>query len=470
MILTPPVPPLCPVPLPVQPLSSRHHVTVLAGIALCVVPSMALVGLGQFQMGAYVLFVTLLLILAYLLVSRRGLEALTIAVATIPVVMLLRGMVLYNSLQVILAACLACALASPLERSRMLRNRTLAWFVGLCLSYWLASFIATGEYFSNFRMVELALAAAAIAVLCGHRSYLACAMLGVTFSALAMAAGLLPHGDRLGIASAAEEITVGNPITLGLSASLGFLLSIADGGRWILLHRRLAARLILNMAAGAALVLSTSRGSWLVAIAGACLIVLLNRPGRRTLLGALILLSAVIVVILQTGRGPVVQHYFQNAVGDDRSLDKRTTGRADQWESFPHILEDSPLWGFGPGSGKAVSLKYTKEGKPWHSLYLLIGVEAGLAGLAALALLLSALAWRAILHRRKTGEVVPLMGLTCLLFIGVSVSGLDAISGVFLGLAFAGGDYSAMARVWVGNSADPSFDGSPEELTTGAGP
>jgi len=41
--------------------------------------------------------------------------------------------------------------------------------------------------------------------------------------------------------------------------------------------------------------------------------------------------------------------------------------------------------GFGPGSGKAVSLRYTSLGKPWHSLYLQVGVELGLIGLGALA-------------------------------------------------------------------------------------
>src|ERR1039457_2294265 len=77
----------------------------------------------------------------------------------------------------------------------------------------------------------------------------------------------------------------------------------------------------------------------------------------------------------------------------------------DQWESFPAVFFDSPIWGFGPGSGKAVSLHYTKEGKTWHSLYLLVGVETGLIGLIGLMFLLGALTRRGIAHWRTRREI-----------------------------------------------------------------
>lgn len=431
----------------------------LIQVLAIVVPSMMLLGLGQMTFAAYALFGVLVPLLGYHLVERRGMEALSVVVAVIPLIMLLRGLVLYNSLQLLLAVCLWAALDGPGERARFVGNRPLTWFLGTCLVYWLASFVMTGDYSSNSRMVELGLAAASVFVLCGHRSRMAASAVGIAISGLAMSVAMMPYGARLGIASGVFEVTIGNPITLGLSASLAYLLSVADRGKWMSLRKRPIARAALGVLAGAALILSTSRGSWLVTSVGVLVILLLSRSGRSSLIVPLLLLGAATVVILQTERGAAVSHYFDNAVGDDRSLDKRTTGRANQWEALPRILDESPLWGFGPGSSRAVSERFTKDGKPWHSLYLLVGAETGLPGLAALFLLLGVLAVRGIHHLRICGEIVPFMALVCFVFIGVSVSGIDAISGVFLGYAFGGGDVTGFRRVLVGIHAGSA--GSP---------
>ena len=425
---------------------ARLHYPVLVQVAVCVLPAMTLVGIGQFFLGAYALFACLFALLAYHLLARRGAEATAIAIAVIPVLMLLRGLFFYNSLQAIFAMCLTVTLSNPIDRARFRRNQPLVYFVAASLVYWLISFLLTGDYFSNFRIVELSLAAANVYVLCGHRSYLATALCGIILSALAMGTALLilPEGARLGITAVSAEISVGNPIALGLAATVGYLLTIADQGRWLLLHKHPVWRIVLNLLTAIALVLSTSRGSWLVTIAGLLLILFFNESGRKTLLACLMVLVVLIGVLLQTERGPSIQHYYDNAVADDRSLDKRTTGRADQWEKFPLVFDASPLWGFGPGNGKAVSLRYTKEGKPWHSLYLLIGAETGVIGLALLGLLLVSLIRRAVGHWRTCHEIVPLLGIVCTMTIGVSVSGIDAISGVFLGLAFTAMDFSAL--------------------------
>jgi len=431
---------------PARARAFRLDRALLGQVALCVVPAMTLVGFDAFIPGAALLFATLALIIAYHIGSGHPLRAVSVLIGLTPPVMLLRGLVLYSGPQILLAACLVAALTSPRERLRFMKNGPLVMFTGACGLYWLLSVLLTGDYSSNSRMLEFALTAANVFVLASRRSLLAASLLGIGMSAIAMAAGLLSHGPRLGLTSVSSEISVGNPIAMGLSASLGFLLTIADRGRWLLLRRKPVARILLNVLAGIPLVLSTSRGSWLVTLFGLALIALCNRSGRKTLLASMALFVVMIAVVLQTDRGSVVQHFYDNAVNDERSLDKRTTGRANQWESFPRVFDDSPLWGFGPGSGKAVSLRYTKEGKPWHSLYLLIGTETGLIGLSALAALLLALIWRGIHHLRAFGEVVPLLGVLSLMMIGVSVSGVDAISGVFLGLAFIGGDRSGMRR------------------------
>lgn len=430
---------------PVVP--ARLHRGVVAQALLCAIPSMALLALGSMYLAAYCYFALLGPLLVWRLAARKPLEALALTVGLIPLTMLLRGLVFYNSLQVMLAASLVLALANPADRARLLRHRPLLWLLGACIALWLASFIATGEYTANSRMVELGLAAACVYTLCGHRSYLATAAVAAAFSALAMAAGLLPYGARLGIASGGTGLSIGNPITLGLSAAIAYLLTVADRGRWLLLHRNPVLRTSLGLAAGAALLLSTSRGSWLVTLFGLLTVLVWNPSARRTLWVTLALYSGLVLVLLQTERGASVSHYFENAVGDDRSLDKRTTGRANQWEAVPAMLNQSPLWGFGPGSSRDVSRRLTREGKPWHSLYLLLICETGLLGLSALFLLFGVLAARAVRHLRFCGEVLPLMALVCFLWIGVSVSGIDAISGVFLGFAFTGGDYSAFRRL-----------------------
>jgi O-antigen ligase len=430
--------------LPVSPASM--HPRLVIQIAACSVPAMTLASVGQYVPGAYVFFLCLGSMLAYHALARRPIDAMAVAVGTIPCMMLLRGLFFYNSIQAVFAGCLILALSSHTERARFLKNTPLVYFVAVSLLYWLTSVFLTGDYTANSRMIEFALATATVYILAGHRSYLASAILGIVVSALAMAGALLSQSTpgRLGALAVSSEITVGNPIAIGLSASLGYLLTIADRGRWLLLHHHLVRRVALNLLAGAVLILSTSRGSWLVTLIGLVIILFLNRSGRSTLLACVVVLVVLIAVILQTDRGPMIQHYYDNALNDDRSLDKRTTGRADQWQSFPRVFNDSPLWGFGPGSGKVVSLRYTKEGKPWHSLYLLIGAETGLIGLSALGLLLAVLMVRAYRHLRTCGESVPLLGILCLMIIGVSVSGTDAISGVFLGLAFVGGDLSCM--------------------------
>jgi O-antigen ligase len=427
---------------------------VLIQIAVCVIPAMVFVGFSEYTISAYLLFLPLGAFLAYHLLARRYAEAVTVAVGTIPATMLLRELFLYSSVPVILGGCLAATLlASRNDRERFMRNRPLLYFVSACFTYWLTSFVISGDYASNMRVVEFTLAAANVYILSHRRSYLATAFLGIAISALAMAGGLMPHGTRLGIVEG-DDISIGNPISLGLSATLAFLLTIADGGRWLLLHKRPVVKFSLTLLAAGALILSTSRGSWLVTILGLLMILMFNKEGRKNLLIALALVTVLVAIIMQTERGAVIQHYVDNAVAADKTLEKRTTGRADQWEKFPDVFNDSPLWGFGPGSGKAVSLRYTKEGKPWHSLYLLIGTETGLIGLTGLALLLGTLLYRGVVHLRKCGEIAPLLGIVCLVTIGLTVSGIDSISGVFLGVAFLGADFSSFRLQHAGRAPE----------------
>src|ERR1019366_4010781 len=98
-----------------------------------------------------------------------------------------------------------------------------------------------------------------------------------------------------------------------------------------------------SMAAAACLVLSTSRGSWLVALGGWLIIFCLDRASRRT--SAVTVLWGVLAValLLQSGRSASLRKYFNMTTSAAASADKITSGRADQWESFPRVFADSPL-------------------------------------------------------------------------------------------------------------------------------
>jgi GNAT superfamily N-acetyltransferase len=69
-----------------------------------------------------------------------------------------------------------------------------------------------------------------------------------------------------------------------------------------------------------------------------------------------------------------------------------------------------------------------------------------LIGLGCLALIVLPLLSGCVHHLRVTGEVVPLLGVAGFLLVASSVSAMDAISGVFLGLGFLG-TKTAAARV-----------------------
>ena len=74
----------------------------------------------------------------------------------------------------------------------------------------------------------------------------------------------------------------------------------------------------------------------------------------------------------------------------------------------------------------------------WHSLYMHVGVETGMIGLIMLAGFLMILIYRGYLYRQATGNIVALIDILGFMTIGISVVGIDAITGIYLGLAFLG--------------------------------
>jgi len=368
-----------------------------------------------------------------------------LTISSIPALLLLRGFFFYNSVTALLALGIVWwFFTSPKELAQSwkdVRLKCLLLFGGL---YWLLSYVWTGEYFSNLRVLELVFSAASIHLLARHRGYLATALIGMAISAFAVGLAFLPSGgDRLGH-DVIDGYTLGNPITLGIPLALVFLLSIGDGGKWLLLQNHPYWRLALGLTSGVLLLLSTSRGSLAIVIVNVIILLFIGKRQRWMLFVSAALLVLITLALLQTERGPSIVRFYDRTFSPDRTLNQKSSGRLDQWTVFPQAFQDSPIWGFGPGSGGSVYAEYSllADGNihlagmemAWHSLYLHIGVEAGMIGIMALTLLLGSLIFHGLNHWRSFGESLPLLGVIGFLIIGLSVSGMDSPSGIFLGV------------------------------------
>lgn len=417
---------------------------ILAQLALSVLPAMALVGRGQPSLGARWLFLSLLALLAWHALTRNPVSYLALLTGAVPAAMMLRDYFYFNSVTAMLMAGVVLWLV--VRGDGILANRALLLFLSAAFLYWWISWLRTDVYSTNFRVLELAMSAAGVYLLGSYRSYLATALVGIGLSTAAVGLALAPYGDRLGMAHFGES-SMGNPITLGLPAALVVLLAVARGGEWLLAGNRPVLRTALLAAAGVCLLLSTSRGSWLVALAGLGVVFVAARGRRLALAASLLPLAVVALLVMSSSRGESIGQYFLRAFAPGRTLAQRTTGRYNQWVAMPRIVAESPVWGHGPGSGVDTNARFTGSRKAWHSLYLQMLVETGAIGFLLLLLLFGGLLAGGMRHLRVTGDPIPLCGALCFMTIAISVSGLDAISGVFLGLGFLGSRFSGMWMV-----------------------
>ena len=425
--------------------------TVLGQIALTVLPAMLLLSRGHPVAAGSVFFGTLLLLLAYHLSMRKPVEFASLTIGTLPALLLLRESLFYHSPIAIMGIGLSFWLiVSPGDRLRFWNHGQLRWFALLACLYWLFSFGLTGNYWANLRVLELSFSAITVYLLARHRQSMATACVGIALGLISTAAALWQYGQCLGT-GVVGTFQLGHPPTFGLPLALILFLAIADRGRVLLLEYLPWSRVVFGVTAGGLLLLSDSRTAWLVALVGLIVITIAASKDRITLMVVVVLLVLVTPILMRSSKGDCITRRVEQTSSTQRSLNEKTTGRFNQWAIFPRVFHDSPVWGFGPGSGKSVYARYAdaaeREGwllgnrkgiSTWHSLYLHVAVEAGAIGILALACLLIPTLLRGLTQAHSSGEVTPLLGILSFMIIGVFVSGMDANSGVFLGLGFLG--------------------------------
>jgi O-antigen ligase len=437
--------------LPLNPLQNsagEMRWALLAQMAAVVIPSMGLAAAGDAELAARCFYVLLGAVLGLRILRKDPTGYAAILVGVSPALLLFRQVWLYSIVIVLFAVGLALWFAvKPQEVAKLFKQHLLSAFLVLSFAYWWISFLRAEDSSAlgiairlapNSRLLELVFSVLLVVLLGGRRSYLRAAMAGVAVTVLATALGLAPHsGVRLGQAEIGVT-SMGNPILLGLASALVVLMSLANRGEGLVSGRAGFLRWPWMAISTIVLVLSTSRGSWVVLLAGLAVMFAFAQRDRARIAGAVTAGAAVIVLLIAAGLADPAIEYFDRATSSERSLAQKTTGRSDQWQKFPQVFAASPVWGHGPGSGASSYTAVSGRDLVWHSLYLHVGAETGLIGLLCLAVILCGLLARGIRHARLTGEVTPLVGSVCFATIGISVTGFDAVSGIYLGWGFLG--------------------------------
>ncbi|MEZ5401917.1 MAG: O-antigen ligase family protein [Bryobacteraceae bacterium] len=408
----------------------------LAQSVAATVPAWGLVALGMPDAAALVFFGLLFVLLVWHGLHKSPERITAVLVATMPAMAEFRSLRFFNGPQLILlVAFLIWYEFRRAQAQEVMKDRVFAGLMLFSLVNWLGAWHLTGDYSQNFRHMDLVMAAVNVVLLYRYVPLFRTAMLGLGLCVLGEGFAFMGHGGRLGAADFGEDVSLGNPIVFGVPAALLVLLSMVHGGKLLQLKESPVSRYALMGMAGVGLLLSTSRGSWLIAIAGLCVVFVFDKARRPALIGCALALVAAAAVLIQTERGATLEQYLHKTFDSDVSIEKKTTGRIDQWRSFPRMLAESPVWGQLPGRSRPLVAEYTGRELALHSLYLHVGVEWGLIGLCLLAWMLIHLGMRGWTQATRFGDPVPLMALVGFITMGFSVIGFDLAGGTYLGLA-----------------------------------
>lgn len=445
----------------------RIQRSLLIKVGLVAAAPLALLALGlpyQAGKGFWGLFCC---VLAWQVMQGRRDELLALALALGPMVNLLRAFATYNVVVVLYAGLLGFYLLRD--------GRLLSWLARwypmviallICISgYWLASLYNTHEYAVNLRLFELGFSVAAVLLLARQRVYLGAMLLGLILTSLGVALAMLPHyfraagGARLGLVVIGDYV-LGNPVQLGVPLALGFLALAIDRGSWLCLRHGAFWRPALLAPVVVLLAFTTSRAAWGMAALGIVLSLLFGQRQRFQMLLIMGIGAIGLCLLLRSSLSHSFSQGVDRTFSSDGSLAHRTSGRSDQWRVSWFAFTRTPqalVFGYGPGSGSSVYSTYAPqvEGVVYgvverialHSLFMQIMVEGGAMGLLVLVGLLSWVLWRAWIFLRHERLVFPLVCVMSYIFVVITVSGNDTISGSMLAIGMLRSKHPAASGV-----------------------
>ncbi|WP_405652427.1 O-antigen ligase family protein [Streptomyces sp. NBC_00019] len=247
-------------------------------------------------------------------------------------------------------------------------------------------------------LVGLALAAAAVAAPERRTDLLVLAMAVVVGGAVLCGSVLtsIPNLQAQYNATVVDNRPTGTfaqPNELGLCAAMMLCFSLAMAIVTLRRRRTTLSALcaVASVLALTALVLSLSRGSWIGAVAGLAVLMVLLRGARRPLLICLTGVGAVVMGLLvavpATSGSPVFAERLSSIFTGERSpYDERPAA----WAGAVQQMTQRPLLGSGPAAYQAAAAQGlaqstdVRQVEHAHVLYLTVGAEQGVLGVAAL--------------------------------------------------------------------------------------
>jgi O-antigen ligase len=294
--------------------------------------------------------------------------------------------VIAASALLVLSALLSTLTSVDLNHSL---RQTANYLIGLALA---AAVVAATERRTDLLMVAMAVVVGG-AVLCG--------------SALTSVPRLEAHYNGTLVDNRPVGIFA-EPNQLGLSAAIVLCFGIAMTIVTLRQRRTTLSMLcgITSVLALTALVLTLSRGAWIGAFVGLAVLVVLLRGARKPLLICLMTVGVVVLVVLvalpATSGSPVFAERLTSIFTGERSpYDERPAA----WAGSLQQMAQRPVLGSGPAAYHAAATQglaqFTDVRQVLHAhvLYLTVGAEQGVLGLAALVIVIGVGARAALRNR-----------------------------------------------------------------------
>jgi O-antigen ligase len=442
---------------------------VLTHVVICAAPASFFLLRESADIAGWIFWGLLGLVGLRLVLLGRQDELLCVLVGVAPFANLLRRFAFYNVVAVLYTAAVVWyAFRSPrTARDTLARYRLAKPFLLFLAGYYVLSLSLTLQYDINLRVFDLASAVLIILVVGRRRDLLAASLMALVLSAAAIGAVMLPHildgsVERLGRIFVGAH-SLGNPVQLGTPLALGMIALLVDGGQWLKLERQKVIRVGAIAIVFGLLALTTSRAGWVVVAAGVLIGIGVSRRRGFQMLVFLGVCALILRLLLASPFAEPLRGGIERTFGTDRSMRNRTSGRSDQWVVAYRAMTRSAgrlLWGYGPGRGADVYAEESRqvsgveygvgEDVALHSLFMQVGVEAGLLGLIPALAWLAVVLWRDTRWAFRFRVALPLAAGLGFLLIAATVSAEDTVSGIFLGLALLGAQQMDRWTRWNG--------------------